>query len=72
MTRDQEKELEKNIRTWMNKTYNEGLVAGARGICKGILQIINEDMKSATAEEKLQRIIQFCGVGAGEETQREN
>ena len=72
MTSEQENKLDSEIRKALTKVYNRGMVAGARGISQGILYILNNDLKSASVDEKLDRIIQFCEVGAGQEKNENN
>lgn len=61
----EEKDIEEMIKTKLNETYQNGLVAGCKAMCKVILDKLQNKNKSVP--ERLNDVIKFCNVSLGEE-----
>lgn len=63
MNKNQEKQLNKEIREQMQKVRDSGLLAGSKAICGVVLEKAKDSTK--TEHEKLQDIIEFCERSLG-------
>lgn len=63
MNRNQEKQLNKEIREQMQKVRDSGLLAGSKAICGVVLKKAKDDTK--TEHDKLQDIVDFCERSLG-------
>lgn len=63
MNKNQEKQLNKEIREQMQKIRDSGLLAGSKAICGVVLERAKDGTK--TEHERLQNIIDFCERSLG-------